>query len=80
MIVIPTSLLTKLTGVGVAGHSGTGGLHREPDAGGRDYYVGQITSHSKTVGQVLAEISDSPENIASLTGVMENGVVYTPWV
>ena len=34
-------------------------LDRAPDAGGRDYYAGQITAKSKTVGQVLAEISDS---------------------
>jgi hypothetical protein len=54
-------------------------LHRVPDAAGRDWYANQITTHQKTVGQVLAEISDSPENIAQLAGVMANGVVYTVW-
>jgi hypothetical protein len=54
-------------------------LHRTPDAAGRDWYADQITTHQKTVGQVLAEISDSPENIAQLAGVIANGIVYTPW-
>lgn len=55
-------------------------LGREPDAGGRDFYINQITTHAKTVGQVLAEISDSPENIAQLAGVIENGITYTAWM
>jgi hypothetical protein len=55
-------------------------LHRAPDAAGRDYYANEITTHNKTVGQVLAEISDSPENIAQLAGVIQNGVAYTPWL
>jgi serralysin len=54
-------------------------LHRTPDAAGRDWYADQITTRQKTVGQVLAEISDSPENIAQLAGVIANGIVYTPW-
>ena len=54
-------------------------LHRAPDAAGRDWYADQIATHQKTVGQVLAEISDSPENVAQLAGVIANGVVYTPW-
>jgi hypothetical protein len=54
-------------------------LHRTPDPAGRDWYADQIATHQKTVGQVLAEISDSPENIAQLAGVIANGIVYTPW-
>jgi hypothetical protein len=54
-------------------------LHRAPDAAGRDWYANEITTHARTVGQVLAEISDSPENIAQLAGVIANGIVYTPW-
>jgi methionine-rich copper-binding protein CopC len=54
-------------------------LHRAPDAAGRDWYVNEITTHSRTVGQVLAEISDSPENIAQLAGVIANGIVFTAW-
>ncbi|MBK7003528.1 MAG: DUF4214 domain-containing protein [Rhodoferax sp.] len=55
-------------------------LGREPDVGGRDFYTNQITTHAKTVGQVLAEISDSPENIVQLAGVIENGITYTAWM
>ena len=55
-------------------------LDRAPDAGGRDYYVGQITTHSKTVGQVLAEISDSAENKLAVADLIGTGVAYTPWV
>jgi hypothetical protein len=54
-------------------------LHRTPDAAGRDWYADQITTHQKNAGQVLAEISDSPENIAQLAGVIAYGIVYTPW-
>ena len=55
-------------------------LDRAPDAGGRDYYVGQITAKSKTVGQVLAEISDSAENKLVVADLIGTGIAYTPWV
>ena len=55
-------------------------LDRAPDAGGRDYYVGQITAKSKTVGQVLAEISDSTENKLAVADLIGTGIEYTPWV
>ena len=55
-------------------------LDRAPDAGGRDYYAGQITAKSKTVGQVLAEISDSTENKLAVVELIATGIEYTPWV
>ena len=55
-------------------------LNRAPDAGGRDYYAGQITAKSKTVGQVLAEISDSTENKLAVADLIGTGIEYTPWV
>jgi hypothetical protein len=54
-------------------------LHRTPDAAGRDWYADQITTRQKTVGQVLAEISDSDENKAQLAAVIANGIVFAPW-
>ena len=54
-------------------------LNRAPDAGGRDYYAGQITTHTKTVGRVLAEISDSAENYAQVAELIATGIPYTPW-
>ena len=55
-------------------------LDRAPDAGGRDYYSGQITTKLKTVGQVLAEISDSAENKLAVADLIGTGIEYTPWV
>ena len=55
-------------------------LDRAPDVGGRDYYAGQITTQSKTVGQVLAEISDSAENKLAVVDLIGAGIEYTPWV
>jgi hypothetical protein len=55
-------------------------LDRAPDTGGRDYYVGQITTKSKTFGQVLAEISDSAENKLAVADLIGTGIEYTPWV
>lgn len=55
-------------------------LHRAPDAGGLNYYSGVINSHEKTLGRVLAEISDSPENHLAVAGQIANGIQYTPWL
>ena len=55
-------------------------LNRAPDADGRDYYVDQITTKLKTVGQVLAEISDSAENKLAVADLIGTGIEYTPWV
>ena len=55
-------------------------LDRAPDAGGRDYYVGEITAKSKTVGQILAEISDSTENKLAVVELIATGIEYTLWV
>lgn len=55
-------------------------LNRAPDTGGRDYYAGQITTKSKTVGQVLAEISDSAENKLAVIDLIGTGIEYLPWV
>jgi hypothetical protein len=54
-------------------------LHRAPDPAGLSYYAGQIASHGKTVGQVLAEISDSAENRTQVAPQIQNGVLFWPW-
>lgn len=54
-------------------------LHRAPDSVGRDFYVGQINARMKTVGLVLAEIADSPENHVQVIGQINSGIEYTPW-
>ena len=55
-------------------------LHRDPDQAGHDFYVNQIDSHQKTLSKVLADFSESPENQAQVVGVIENGILYTPWL
>lgn len=54
-------------------------LHRAADSGGLNYYAGVIQSHEKTVGRVLAEISDSPENHTAVASAIANGIQYTPY-
>lgn len=54
-------------------------LDRDPDAAGRDYWVGLIDQNKATVAQVLAGISESGENKIGLVGVIGNGFVFTPW-
>jgi hypothetical protein len=54
-------------------------LGRSPDAGGLNYYTGVIESHEKTVGRVLAEISDSPENYDGTIALIANGILFDPW-
>ena len=55
-------------------------LGRTPDAGGLNYYTGVIESHAKTVGRVLAEISDSAENYDNTIELIQNGIQYDLWV
>ena len=55
-------------------------LHRAADSGGLNYYAGVIQSHEKTVGRVLAEISDSPENHTAVASAIANGIQYTPYI
>jgi hypothetical protein len=42
-------------------------LYREADQAGYDQYVNQLTSGSKTLDQVMAELQDSPEGQAAIT-------------
>lgn len=51
-------------------------LGREADQGGLDFYSGEIMSNQRTVGQVLAEISDSSENRLNIIAEIENGFEY----
>lgn len=55
-------------------------LGRTPDQGGLDFYTGVIESKERTVGRVLAEISDSQENYDGTIELIANGILYDPWV
>lgn len=54
-------------------------LGREADPGGYEFWVRQLDTKAVTVAQVLASFSESPENVVALTGIMEQGMVYTPY-
>jgi len=54
-------------------------LGRAPDKGGLDFYTGVIESKERTVGRVLAEISDSKENYEATIQLIGNGIVFEPW-
>jgi hypothetical protein len=53
-------------------------LHREPDAGGFAFWVDYMDHKGGTAADVLANFSQSQENVAALVGVMQDGVAYTP--
>ena len=48
-------------------------LGRAPDAGGYNYWVGRLSSGS-TRQRVLAEFSESPENINNVAATIANGI------
>lgn len=54
-------------------------LHREPDQGGFDFWVGMMDSRAISLAQLLTGFSESEENQAALIGAIGNGIVYTPF-
>jgi Ca2+-binding RTX toxin-like protein len=54
-------------------------LHRAPDASGLDFYAGMLDRKAVTVGEVLADISASQENVNGMAQVIGKGFVYIPW-
>lgn len=54
-------------------------LHRAPDQGGYDFWLDVMEHKGGTAAAVLADFSQSAENVAALVGVMQDGVAYTPY-
>lgn len=54
-------------------------LHREPDAGGLDFWVHVLDANLATRAQALIGFSESAENYLQLIGAMSNGIPYEPW-
>ena len=54
-------------------------LHREPDAGGLDFWVHVLDANQATRAQALIGFSESAENYLQLIGAMSNGIAYDPW-
>jgi hypothetical protein len=55
-------------------------LHRAPEPGGYNYWLGILNSGQGTIADVLAAFSESPENQAGVIGVIDNGMQYTPFI
>ncbi|GAB3432660.1 DUF4214 domain-containing protein [Massilia solisilvae] len=51
-------------------------LHRAPEQGGLDFWAGVLDGHKATSAQVLAAISESPENLALSVQLIGNGLVF----
>lgn len=51
-------------------------LHRTPDQGGMDFWVGVLNDHKATLSEVLVGFSESEENYAALIGTMQNGIEF----
>jgi hypothetical protein len=49
-------------------------LGRAPDAGGYDYWVGELRAGSRTRQQVLAGFSESDENVVNVAANIANGI------
>ncbi|MES2299921.1 MAG: DUF4214 domain-containing protein [Pseudomonadota bacterium] len=54
-------------------------LGRTPDAGGMSFWLDVLDNHRASVAEVLAAISESPENIAHLATIIGNGFAFTPY-
>ena len=53
-------------------------LHRAPESGGYNYWLGILNSGQGTVADVLAAFSESPENQSGVIGAISSGIRYTP--
>lgn len=49
-------------------------LHRAPDQGGYDWWLGQLNSGTKTQTSTLMEFSESPENQAGVLNIIMYGI------
>jgi hypothetical protein len=55
-------------------------LHRAPESGGYNYWLGILNAGQGTVTDVLAAFSESPENQSGVISVIEKGIRYTPYI
>lgn len=53
-------------------------LHRAPDQAGFDYWL-QAMEQGTSAVDILAQFSESRENVVALAGVVDAGIAYTPF-
>ena len=51
-------------------------LGRDGEAGGITFWVGELDGGSRTQAQVLADFSESPENVSGVSPVINDGIFY----
>ena len=51
-------------------------LNRDGESSGITYWVGQIDSGAKSFAKVLADFSESPENVSLVGQAIQNGFAY----
>ncbi len=49
-------------------------LHRAPDVGGYNYWLGVLDQNRISKTDTLVSFSESPENQAGVIGVIQNGI------
>lgn len=54
-------------------------LHRAPEDAGLDFWVDVLDTHKASVAQVLAAVSESPENQHNVAQLIANGFAYTAY-
>ena len=54
-------------------------LGRAADSGGYNFWLDNLDSGQASVAGMLASFSESSENQAAVIGVIENGILYTPY-
>jgi len=56
-------------------------LDRDPDQGGYAWWIDQLENNpDKTWEKVLADFSESPENLTNVAELIANGIQYEPWL
>jgi hypothetical protein len=56
-------------------------LSRDPDSGGYDWWVDQLDSNpEKSWDKVLADFSESSENVENTDSLISNGISYDLWI
>ena len=56
-------------------------LGRDPDSGGYDWWVDQLTNNpEKTWDKVMADFSEGTENVENTDSLINNGISYDLWV
>ena len=69
----------SLTNAQIVDHLYRNILHREPEKAGFDYWVDVLDAKKADLATVLANFSESGENVLAVADIIANGIDYTPW-